>query len=180
MGRRGGISGTAPHNVAACCKQGHRRGACAQVCLSWGAVENKQRLKWHLYYMKKMHLLTKEHLPSGRHRDGEEQLKFSLGSEAPQTAIFCIPQRWWHRWEHSLGIQLACQCCRSAPQPLGPYQPQASYQVSSPIVHTRTSQCPFKFQWSFQGSPITAHLETFQPKIIPAHLSKLPIPQILH
>lgn len=81
-----------PHNVSTCCKEGHHQGACAQICLSWGAMENKQCFKGHLYYMKEMHLLTKEHLPNGRHRDSEEQLKISLGSESPQTAIFCIPQ----------------------------------------------------------------------------------------
>lgn len=66
--------------MATCCKEGHHQGACTQICLSWGTMENKQWFKGHLYYMKEMHLLTKEHLPNGRHRDSEEQLKLSLGS----------------------------------------------------------------------------------------------------
>ena len=126
MGRRGGISGTAPHNVAACCKQGHRRGACAQVCLSWGAMENKQRLKWHLYYMKKMHLLTTEHLPSGRHRDGEEQLKFSLGSEAPQTAIFLHSS--------TLMAQVGTQSRHSTGLPMLPQCPPTSWPIPAPGI----------------------------------------------
>lgn len=169
-----------PHNVSTCCKEGHHQGACAQICLSWGAMENKQCFKGHLYYMKEMHLLTKEHLPNGRHRDSEEQLKISLGSESPQTAIFCIPQPWWHRWEHGPGTQLACQCCRSAPITPEPIPAPGILPSQLSYSNTRTSQCPFKFQWSFQGSPITVHLETLQPKTIPAHLSKSPIPQRLH
>ena len=160
-----------PHNVATCCKERHHQGACAQICLSWGTMENKQWFKGHLYYMKEMHLLTKEHLPNGRHRDSEEQLKLPLGSEAPQTAIFAFLNLDGTGANTVQALNWPANAAAAPPQPLGPYQLQASYQVSSPIVHTRTSQCPFKFQWCFQGSPITVHLETLQPKTIPAHLS---------
>lgn len=57
--------GTPPQNMATYSKEGHHQGACTQVCLPWGIMENKE----HLYYMKEIHLLTIEHLPNGWGRD---------------------------------------------------------------------------------------------------------------
>lgn len=170
--------GTPPQNMATYSKEGHHQGACTQVCLPWGIMENKE----HLYYMKEIHLLTIEHLPNGWGRDSGKQLKL-WDQRHHGVPFFAFTLHLDSTSENTVqALKLACQCCHSVSQPAGPHQLQASCQVSSPTVHTRTPQLvPIQtpavlLRWPKHSAPQDPHW----PKLTPAHLSQSPGPQSLH